>query len=186
MEGSTTLEKLLGFLKNPEAIKAANELFAKVHKEKVNTTRTKAIRYRIVHIHTTCEHCGFMSHRLVNLGKKDSISYKAKNGEVHIVKFSDINTMMDVQAVTRCCNNCANFINNMDVEELKIRYWNLLNHSPADMKHPPIKPPAKKTADIISLDEVDEIEDTIIQENEEVAFAEEDDTIIEEEEVYAS
>ena len=127
---------------------------------KSKTVMTTSKNYRHVMIHTTCEHCGFVSHRLIELGKKDSISYRNKEtGQINIVKFQDCSTMINVHALTRSCNNCANFINNMDVEELKIRYWNLLNTNPADMKHPPVKPDNKT----VWFDE-----DAIIQENEEV------------------
>lgn len=151
--------ELLNLLKaNPELMKTAQKMVVKSEEEKRKTVRTSAKNYRYVMLHTKCEHCGFLSHRMVRLTKVESISYRGKDNENHIVRFSDCKELLNVNSFTQTCNNCAEFINKMDVEELKIRYWNAINRTPFDMKHPPEHP--KKLADVI------DIEDSIIQEGE--------------------
>lgn len=153
------LELLRG---NPSALKSAQDMMKKHEEKERKTVHKTAKNYRYVMIHTTCEHCGFVSHRMITLTKADSISYTNKEDkQVYIVRFQDCKELINVHATCRTCNNCANFIEKMDIEELRIRYWNILNNVPLDMKHPPEhgNPPSK----VVWFDE-----DSIIQENEEV------------------
>lgn len=157
------LLKLQGLIKDPTILKKAQGLLTKKEETEQRTVTKTAKNFRHVMIHTTCEHCGFMSHRLVELGKKDSISFTSKiDKQVHIVHYVDCKELINVQATSRTCNACGEFINKMDIDELKIRYWNAINNNPADMKHPPL-PPYKKKLDELMLIEK---EDSIIQENE--------------------
>lgn len=123
---------------NPGAIKKAMKLMDVKEETERKTVKVAMKNYRFVLIHTQCEHCGFVSHRRVQLTKAESITYTSKyDRQVYIVRFTDCKDLLHVEATTRSCNACAEFINSMDVEELKIRYWNLLNNNPLDMKHPP-------------------------------------------------
>ena len=147
--------------KNPEALKTAQKMMKKHEEKESKTVRTTAKNFRHVMIHTQCEHCGFVSHRMVTLGKADSISYTSKEDRnIYIVRFADCKDLINVSAISRTCNNCANFIEQMDLDELRIRYWNILNNNPADMEHPPKGPKRDKA---VWFDE-----DSIIQENESV------------------
>ena len=166
------LEVLQLFQKNPDAFKTAQKMMKKHEEKESKTVRTSAKNFRHVMIHTTCEHCGFISHRMVELGKADSISYIGKEDRnIYIVRFADCKELINVHAVTSTCNNCANFIEQMDIDELRIRYWNILNRTPADMKHPPVHdvPLAKQIARTLDLKYGNmEYQDSIIQENEEI------------------
>ena len=96
------METLLGIISGDKELwKKAQKMMQKVDDEKSKTVRTTAKSYRHVMIHTKCEHCGFTSHRLVELGKKDSISYRNREtNQINIVRFQDCETLLNVQSLT--------------------------------------------------------------------------------------